>query len=537
MMKGKEIVESKLLISKARALRLTRRSGTLRRAGTTLDNSFNEGVTYDKNGNIKTLKRYDHISSAGSSELIDDLTLKYTGNQLTTLSDAVYTSYLLTGFVMPTNSLNGKTPVEYNKNGAMKQNYYNGIAAISYNLLNLPEKIRFMQGHAIQYSYDAAGGKRRVTYQTVKSNLNIPVGTTNYMPGSTDIQSTLTTDYCAGGHIVYENGVLRRILNPEGYVTKQSNGTFLYYYYAKDHLGNNRSVFRASTTTLDAIEQEINYYPFGMPYYVMYSIDGLNSGFQPYKFGGKEYDEMYGLNWYDQGARPFGAVIPITPTQDRLAEKRPWESPYVQWANNPVRFTDPDGRDIRLYNIVKYDNNGNANMGFEGKLSPKTESAMVDLMKTPEVRAYFAQFAKKNDVVGGYRFTEDGEFSDKTLDFYDFSFSHETGNVNASPGWGEHIMSKDKSGVKITVVSYGVDKYSVGETITHETQLHGYYDANDFKGKPITTEKQDHTARKNKDTKHQGYKQYKSVQEQLENTDEQYKAAFEEAQRIANRNY
>ena len=33
MMKGKEIVESKLLISKARALRLTRRSGTLRRAG------------------------------------------------------------------------------------------------------------------------------------------------------------------------------------------------------------------------------------------------------------------------------------------------------------------------------------------------------------------------------------------------------------------------------------------------------------------------------------------------------------------------
>jgi hypothetical protein len=31
-----------------------------------------------------------------------------------------------------------------------------------------------MYGHAIQYSYDAAGAKRKVVHQTVTSSLNIP---------------------------------------------------------------------------------------------------------------------------------------------------------------------------------------------------------------------------------------------------------------------------------------------------------------------------------------------------------------------------
>ena len=52
-----------------------------------------------------------------------------------------------------------KSPIDYNKNGAMKYNFYNGIAGIAYNVLNLPEKIRFMSGHGIQYSYDASGTK------------------------------------------------------------------------------------------------------------------------------------------------------------------------------------------------------------------------------------------------------------------------------------------------------------------------------------------------------------------------------------------
>jgi RHS repeat-associated protein len=93
------------------------------------------------------------------------------------------------------------------------------------------------------------------------------------------------------------------------------------------------------------VSQETNYYPFGMPYPEGFYGDSYNPQAQPYKFGGKELDEMHGLKWQDQGARPFGAVIPVTPTPDPLQEKYYSVSQYSQMGNNPVNVIDPDGRE------------------------------------------------------------------------------------------------------------------------------------------------------------------------------------------------
>ena len=334
------------------------------------NNAFTEEIgQYDKNGNIKKMKRYaknKHPDDNGM--LVDDLTLNYRGNQLADIADAVPASVSTIGFALPGNP--PATPVVYNNNGAVKQNFYNGIAKITYNVLYLPEKIRFMYGHSIQYGYDAAGEKRKVIHRTVKSNLNIPLGTTDYTPNEADVQSTLTTDYCAGGHIVYENGTLKRILNPEGYAALQPNFTYRYFYYDKDHLGSNRGVFTATTTTLLNLDQEINFYPFGLPYVPSNPGDGTSYELQPYKFAGKEYDEMHGLNWYDFGARFYNGIVPMFMTPDPMAEKYPWISPYAYCANNPVRFVDPDGRDVKIYyedeNRKRQQMLYTANMKYEG---------------------------------------------------------------------------------------------------------------------------------------------------------------------------
>jgi RHS repeat-associated protein len=81
----------------------------------------------------------------------------------------------------------------------------------------------------------------------------------------------------------------------------------------------------------------------------------FNSERQPYKFGGKELDEMHGLNWYDQGARPFDAIIPRTPTIDPMAEMYYSTSPYVQWGNNPVNYVDLCGDSLTLVGSNTHD--------------------------------------------------------------------------------------------------------------------------------------------------------------------------------------
>jgi RHS repeat-associated protein len=68
---------------------------------------------------------------------------------------------------------------------------------------------------------------------------------------------------------------------------------------------------------------------------------GLSS--QPYKYGGKEEEPMFGLNMLDFHARRLDLKYDRFSTPDPLAEKYPWLSPYNYCAGNPVRNVDPTG--------------------------------------------------------------------------------------------------------------------------------------------------------------------------------------------------
>lgn len=61
-----------------------------------------------------------------------------------------------------------------------------------------------------------------------------------------------------------------------------------------------------------------------------------------WKFNGKELDTETGLYYY--GARYYDPSVSIWMSVDPLAEKGPQYSPYNYTFNNPINFTDPDGR-------------------------------------------------------------------------------------------------------------------------------------------------------------------------------------------------
>ena len=279
--------------------------------------AYTEKVTeYDKNGNIKFLQRYN------SGSLVDNLTYNYGGNQLTKVEDATGNS---TGF---TNGASTTNEYTYDANGNLTKDSNKGIASITYNSLNLPQVVAFSNGNTITYLYTADGRKLRTVHK---------IGT-----------ATTTTDYC--GNVIYENGTQKLLLTEEGYIDLANSNT--YYYYLKDHQGNNRVVFNGSGTVMETN----HYYPFGGTF-------ASSTNVQPYKYNGKELDSKNGLNWYDYGARHYDAAIGRWYGVDPLAEKYYGTSTYAYCLDNPVLQYDPDGCRVRPSNPVRrgYRNGGRPN--------------------------------------------------------------------------------------------------------------------------------------------------------------------------------
>lgn len=291
---------------------------------------FNEVVTaYDLNGNICSLQRSGKTSDTGYGTL-DALAIVHRGNQLKSVDDAAADPTFGGGSNFTDGSKNSATEYVYDGNGNLTQDFNKKIAKIQYNLLNLPNRLQWTNGNATSYLYSADGIKRRVTHQTASGYVGVPMGSLVPLTAS-QIAQTTTTDYC--GNVIYENGVLSRILTEEGYITL-SGTTPTYHYYLKDHQGNNRVVMSQS----GVVEQVNHYYPFGGLF-----AEGIDTSKQAYKYNGKELDRKHGLNWYDYQARMkdewwFTGVDPF-------CEKYYSMSPYTYCFNNPVRFIDPNGKD------------------------------------------------------------------------------------------------------------------------------------------------------------------------------------------------
>lgn len=289
---------------------------------------------YDSNGNITSLKRRG-LKNDKVYDTIDDLKIKYNGNQIQTIRDDAMGLYYENAMDFVENSYHCAN--KYNTNGSLVQDGARGIALIDYDQWNYPCRIQFTNGNVIKYVYSAAGEKLRTIHYVAHSSIDVPLGTRRIL-SSSDILSKDSSDYY--GSFIMENGKPLSYQFEGGYCSFKDNATF--YFYNQDHLGNNRTVINSTT---GKAEQTINYYPYGAPYCDSTSV---NPGFQKFKYNGKELDMMSGLNSYDYGARQYYSVVPAWDRIDTFAEKYYNVSPYVYCAGNPIGATDPNGKELEL---------------------------------------------------------------------------------------------------------------------------------------------------------------------------------------------
>ncbi|GEM_PF-644580 len=90
------------------------------------------------------------------------------------------------------------------------------------------------------------------------------------------------------------------------------------------------------------ILEENFYYPFGLT--VSNSAMGVTA--QPLKYNGKEHETSFDLQTYEYGARQYNSQIGRWNGIDPLANKYNSISPFAYVANNPIKYIDPDGRQI-----------------------------------------------------------------------------------------------------------------------------------------------------------------------------------------------
>ncbi len=297
--------------------------------------SYDENLTYDKNGNIMSLKRNGDADDQLNLFPIDDLSFTYlaNSNKLMQVTDAQPTA--TSGFK---DGITTGDDYAYDSNGNITMDKNKNITAITYNHLNLPTKIIFPTGNIV-YIYTASG-------QKVKKVVT-----------STTPASVVTTDYLGGYQ--YQNTALQFFPTAEGYVKNtpvSGTNSYSYVFNYTDHLGNVRiSYTQNPSTNALTILDENSYYPFGLKHTVSNAV--VQGQDYKYKYNGKEYQDELGLNTFDYGFRQYMPDIGRWMSIDPLAEKFISETPYAYVNNDPLGFSDFDGKDY-LIDIIR-DKDGN----------------------------------------------------------------------------------------------------------------------------------------------------------------------------------
>ena len=284
--------------------------------GEIVSEGHSESYHYDRNGNMDLHGRDNLMEMIGIE-----------GNRITSV---------------------GSKTISYDAKGRQISSTYGKSVATQYNILDLPQKHTVGNGTVVvDYRYAADGRKLQEKV--------------------TQGASETYRDYA--GEFIYENGSLKKILFDGGYVDMIGDSP-VYMFFIKDHLGSVRAV----VSETGEVQQTNDYYPYGD---LFSTAETADSNGNRYRFTGKELGDETGL--YDFSARFLQTGLGRFTTIDPLAEKYPNISPYAYCNGNPVRYIDPNGMDIYVFDngtyshVIKEDDEHRiANITYDSKGNAKT---------------------------------------------------------------------------------------------------------------------------------------------------------------------
>jgi len=334
--------------------------------GTT--NAYNETYTYDANGNIKTLDRYD---GAATPAKIDGLTYGYNldgngkliNNRLRHVKDT-RSSSLCDYDIDDQNDDN----YLYDAIGNLTKDNAEEIDNIEWNAYGKISKITRATGSQksnLEFIYDAMGNR----VCKIEKPYNLTSTGWKYTFYVRDASGNIMTTYTKTGSEI-ENNVLKldevMLYGSSRIGTREVNAllpglavpttTFsrslgLKRYEVSNHLGNVLTTFTdrkkqvqsgSSVTGYETyIASSQDYYPFGM---IMNERNWNTSGYR-FGFNGKEMDnEVSGDgNQYDYGFRIYNPRIGKFLSMDPLFKSYPWNSTYAFAENDVIRSVDLEG--------------------------------------------------------------------------------------------------------------------------------------------------------------------------------------------------
>jgi len=314
---------------------------------TPASSAYSTSYSYDANGNIKTLSRYD-----GSGVQFDQLSYNYetkangyqhTTNKLRSVYDAI-------GTTTTTADIENQAADNYSYDaiGNLLSDKQEEIDHIEWTVLGKVHKVIRKAGSTkpnLEFVYDA-GGQRAVkkvikTDGTITSTYYLRDATGNVMSVYTyntvsDNSPVLAEQYLYGSSRIGVYNPVSGVLS-NGVVTRSFGRKS---YELTDHLGNVRATLSdyrrlASQATVNSAT---DYYPFGMVARNYASAEQYRYG-----YGEQEKDIEIGEGIYTAEYWEYDARLGRRWNVDPMYSKYPWQSPYACFNNNPMIFNDPSG--------------------------------------------------------------------------------------------------------------------------------------------------------------------------------------------------